>query len=62
MMNKEFHVPFIKSLIVVAVVTVVAMIFSRYFVDYYMNLSKLPQKNIKYSSQNSHFSSESVTE
>lgn len=35
-MNKnDFHVPFIQSLIIVAIVTVFAMIGSHYLVDYY---------------------------
>lgn len=36
-MNKEFHQPFIKSLLVVAVVTMIAMISSHYVVKYYYN-------------------------
>ena len=32
MKNEEFHVPFIKSLIVVAAVTVVSMTFAHYYI------------------------------
>lgn len=52
-MNKEFHKPFIKSLIVVAVVTLVTMVSSKFIVEYYYNLSFLPSKTLEYSSQKS---------
>jgi hypothetical protein len=52
-MNNEFHKPFIKSLILVAVVTVFAMVSSKYIVEYYINQSFYPYKTIEYSSQKS---------
>jgi len=39
MITEEFHKPFIKSLIVVGLVTLFAVISSRYIVEYYINLS-----------------------
>lgn len=38
-MNEEFHKPFIKGLIVVAMVTLFSMVSSRLVIDYYINLS-----------------------
>lgn len=53
-MNKdEFHIPFIKSLAVVAVVTVFAMVSSRYIVNYYMDHLNFNNKNTVYTSQES---------
>lgn len=49
----EFHEPFIKSLIIVAVVTVFAMVSSHYIVDYYSKMNFSPLKTIEYSSQKS---------
>jgi hypothetical protein len=41
MKNDEFHVPFIKSLMVVATVTIVSMVFAHYYIpklyDSYQN-------------------------
>ena len=51
MMNEEYHKPFIKSLIIVAFVTVVAVISSHYIIDYYANQLLLPPKTIEYSIQ-----------
>ena len=34
--NVDFHIPFIKGLVLVALVTLFAMISSHYIVDYYM--------------------------
>jgi hypothetical protein len=48
-MNNEFHKPFIKSLLIVALVTVFAMISSKYIIEAYA--SSLLSKNIEYSSQ-----------
>lgn len=53
LMNNEFHKPFIQSLIIVAIITVFAMISSKYIVEYYINHSFYPYKNIEYSSQKS---------
>lgn len=46
-MNEEFHKPFIKSLLIIAMVTLFAMVSSHYLVDYYYNLYK---NNIDYTS------------
>lgn len=55
-MNKDdFHIPFIKSLTIVAIVTVFAMVSSRYLVDYYISHSKYSQKTTEFSSHNSQF-------
>ena len=48
----EFHKPFIKSLVVITIVTMFAMVSSRYIVNYYSNLS---HKTVEYSSNNSQF-------
>ena len=34
MKNTEFHIPFIKSLLFVGLVTIVSMISAHYFIDY----------------------------
>ena len=52
-MNNEFHKPFIKSLIVVAVVTLVTMVSSKFIIEYYYSLSFLPNKSTDYTSQKS---------
>lgn len=52
-MNKEFHEPFIKSLIIVAVITLITMVSSKFVIEYYYNLSFSPPKIIKYSSEQS---------
>lgn len=48
----EFHKPFIKSLVLIAVVTIFAMVSSKHIVNYYSNL---PHKTVEYSSHNSQF-------
>ena len=52
-MTEEFHKPFVKSLLIVAFVTVVAMVSSRYVANYYINTKFYPAKTIEYSSQKS---------
>lgn len=52
-MTEEFHKPFVKSLLIVAFVTVFAMVSSRYVVDYYYKHNFSPLKTIEYSSQKS---------
>lgn len=37
-MNEEFHKPFIKSMIVIAFTTLIAMFTSKFVVEYYMGL------------------------
>jgi hypothetical protein len=39
-MNEEFHKPFVRSLLIIAFVTVFTMVSSRYVVDYYYSLYK----------------------
>lgn len=53
MTNNEFHKPFIKSLLLIAIVTVFAMVSSKYIVNYYSKYNILPAKSIEYSSQKS---------
>lgn len=48
----EFHKPFLKSLVIISLVTVVAMVSSHYLVSFYSNTH---QKTLEYSSQNSQF-------
>lgn len=38
MMNEEFHKPFLKSMVIIAFTTLIAMITSKYVVEYYMGL------------------------
>jgi hypothetical protein len=59
-MINEFHKPFIKSLIIVALVTVFAMVSSKYIIEYYINHSFYPHKTIEYSSQKSQDTIESA--
>lgn len=54
MKNDDFHQPFIKSLALIAIVTVVSMIFSHYLVDYY---SSHTLKSPSFTSQKSQYSS-----
>ena len=49
-MSNEYHKPFLKSLIVVAFATLIAMISSKYIIEIYA--SSLPVKNVEYSSKN----------
>ena len=53
-MNENFHKPFIKSLIIASIVTVFAMVSSKFVVEYYMSHSLYPHKTIEYSSQQSY--------
>ena len=48
-MIENFHKPFLKSLIIVTIVTVFAAVSSKYIVNYYFK----SQKNAQYSSQKS---------
>ena len=52
-MTEELHKPFLKSMILVAFVTVFAMVSSRYVVNYYFNTKISPAKTLEYSSQKS---------
>lgn len=51
MKNNEFHKPFIKSLILIAIVTMFAMVVSDKIVNYYGSLS---YKTTVFASQNSY--------
>jgi hypothetical protein len=53
MMTEELHKPFLKSMILVAFVTVFAMVSSKYVVNYYFNTKISPAKTLEYSSQKS---------
>jgi len=59
MKTNEFHKPFIKSLILVAFVTVFAMVSSKYVANYYLNTKFHPAKSLEYSSQKSYESDNS---
>jgi hypothetical protein len=59
-MNKEYHKPFIKSMIIVALVTVFAMVSSKYLVNYYFNMVITPAKTLEYSSQKSYDTDKSM--
>lgn len=53
-MNKEdFHIPFIKSLMVVAFVTIVALVSSHYAIHYYMSNIDFSEKEVNYSTHTS---------
>jgi hypothetical protein len=52
-MTEEFHKPFVKSLLIIAGITVVAMVSSRYVANHYANTKFYPAKTIEYSSQKS---------
>lgn len=60
MMNEEFHKPFIKSMIIVAFVTLIAMVSSKFVVEYYMSLPFSSHKTIEYSSHQSEENTESL--
>jgi len=53
MRTNEYHKPFIRSLILVAFVTVFAMVSSKYVANYYLNTKIHPAKTLEYSSQKS---------
>jgi len=53
-MTEEFHKPFIKSLIIVAVVTVLSMVASNKLIKYYSEYNLLSHQTIEYSSLRSY--------
>jgi len=53
MMTEEYHKPFIKSLIFVAVVTIVSIYSTRFIAEIYYSSHKSPVKTLEYSSQKS---------
>jgi hypothetical protein len=44
MKKDEFHIPFIKSLMIVATVTIVSMAFAHYYIPKLYNSSQNPQE------------------
>jgi len=62
MRTNEFHKSFIQSLIIVAIVTVFAMVSSRYMVEYYFNMVIPPAKTLEYSSQKSYENDKSIVD
>ena len=62
MRTNEFHKSFIQGLVLVAIVTVFAMISSKYVIDYYFNMVIPPAKTLEYSSQKSHESDKSTVD
>ena len=53
MMIEDFHKPFIKSLVIVAIVTLFALVSSKYVVNHYMNIKYLPPEHTEFSSEKS---------
>jgi hypothetical protein len=54
MRTNELHIPFIQSLVLVAFVTIFAMVSSRYVINYYLSSKISPAKTLEYSSQKSY--------
>ena len=52
-MTEDFHKPFIKSLLIVAIVTLFSLVSSKYIVNYYMNTKYLPPEHTEFSSEKS---------
>lgn len=50
-MNEEYHKPFIKSLFIIACVTIGAIVTNHYVIAYYSNSFSSQQKTIEYSIQ-----------
>jgi len=59
-MTEDFHKPFIKSLLIIAIVTVFSIVSSKYIVNYYLKHNVLSSKNIEYSSQKSQDDTKSI--
>jgi len=59
-MTEEYHKPFIKSLIFVAVITIVTLYSTRFIAEIYSSSYKSPPKTIEYSSQQSQDQTDSV--
>jgi len=53
MMIEDFHKPFIKSLVIVAIVTLFTLVASKYMINHYMDIRYFPPpaelKTIEYS-------------
>jgi multisubunit Na+/H+ antiporter MnhC subunit len=62
MRTNELHKPFIQSLVLVAIVTVFAMVSSKYVVNYYLSSKFPPAKSLEYSSQKSYESDKSTVD
>ena len=52
MTNNEFHVPFLKSLVIIASVTLVSMVFAHYYIPKLYDSYKNPQEYTSSSSYN----------
>jgi len=50
-MLEDFHKPFIKSLVIVAIVTLFALVSSKYIVNHYMNIKYLPPEHTEKSQE-----------
>lgn len=57
-MTEEYHKPFVKSLIFVAVVTIITMFSSKYIMEIYVSSIYSPPKTLEYSSQKSQYESD----
>lgn len=57
-MTEEYHKPFVKSLIFVAVVTIVTLYSTRFITEIYYSSYKSPIKTLEYSSQKSQYESD----
>ena len=55
-MIEDFHKPFIKSLLIVAVVTLFALVSSKYIVNYYKNINYLPAEHTEKSQEKAYSS------
>jgi multisubunit Na+/H+ antiporter MnhC subunit len=62
MRTNEFHKPFIQSLVLVAIVTIFAMVSSKYVVKYYFSHNLTQSKTLEYSSQKSYDTDKSVVD
>ena len=58
MKNNEFHIPFIKNLVFIGLVTIVSMVSVHYFLN---NMFIKPSNSLEYTSQKSQMSTESVS-
>ena len=56
MKNTEFHIPFIKNLVFIGLVTIVSMVSVHYFLH---NMFMEPSNSLEYTSQQSNISKES---
>ena len=59
-MTNEYHKPFIKSLIIIAIITIFTMVSGKYVTKYYLFSTFSPLKTLEYSSQKSQDNLESA--